>query len=379
MWLHTTKKDIVMGPYSSGHDRTESLILSSSPVGQLMRPRMFPGFVVWSPQAFASVELRRTAPCLDQFSFWLNWLLDLKFQKRWCCILKYFEGLVDPKEIRASEESWSGTILTTRGIAWGAQLKEEWGVEWSAESSEANSEATFVQVTKLHQLQILFTCYPQASTSSEVSPDYPDPHCQLALTCSAWRYLYEQKQDLEVRICALRESFIPSILSNGQNWSMGNGRANIPASRMLLAAGNPVETQSKEDLDGVSSGKQNEEFSTALLPYILLFPPTLQQYFNVPHHLDIKTQFISISLLCRPAGSTYGVVVWSLHAWSPMTRSMSWPLKWCKAQAETWFKDMGWVACSRTSLHNCPMLGRQVFAGPWPGCRPQIGTGVVLH
>lgn len=30
-----------------------------------------------------------------------------------------------------------------------------------------------------------------------VSPDYPDPHCQLALTCSAWRYLYEQKQDLE--------------------------------------------------------------------------------------------------------------------------------------------------------------------------------------
>ena len=33
---------------------------------------------------------------------------------------------------------------------------------------------------------------------------------------------------------------------------------------MLLAAGNPFETQSKEDLDGVSSGKQHEQFSTIL-------------------------------------------------------------------------------------------------------------------
>lgn len=30
-----------------------------------------------------------------------------------------------------------------------------------------------------------------------VSPEFPDPHCQLALTCSAWRYLHQEKKQLE--------------------------------------------------------------------------------------------------------------------------------------------------------------------------------------
>ena len=48
------RKTLWWGPIAVAMIGQSRWFWSSSPVGQLMRPRMFPGFVVWSPQAFAS-------------------------------------------------------------------------------------------------------------------------------------------------------------------------------------------------------------------------------------------------------------------------------------------------------------------------------------
>ena len=110
---------------------------------------IFPGFVVWSQSAFVSVEPWKMAASLVD-------MVQPEPRKR--------HG-----ETARRQESWYGTIQTTR------------------DAPSGNPEP------RLHGT-------PKPAPG-EVSPDFPDAHCQLALTCSAWRHLHEQnKRELEVRM-----------------------------------------------------------------------------------------------------------------------------------------------------------------------------------
>ena len=85
------------------------------------------------------------------------------------------KNLGETLDSRRRQESWCGMIQTTRDAPFGNpanRLSEKHLPEGPGSTAPAR----------------------------EVSPDFPDAHCQLALTCSAWRHLYEQKEELEVRM-----------------------------------------------------------------------------------------------------------------------------------------------------------------------------------
>lgn len=117
------------------------------------------GFAVWSQNAFASVERwRMAASSVDPWNQWSQ-------EKPW----RDFDS-------RRRQESWCGMIQTTRDAPFGNPANRLSGTVTCPKHLEALRPAR------------------------EVSPDFPDAHCQLALTCSAWRHLYEQKEELEVRM-----------------------------------------------------------------------------------------------------------------------------------------------------------------------------------
>ena len=108
---------------------------------------IFPGFVVWSQSAFASVEPWKMAASLVD--------------------------MVQPEQTRRDR-----------------RVVRKVGME---RSRQRGTHRQGTRNPRLHGT-------PKPAPG-EVSPDFPDAHCQLALTCSAWRHLHEQnKRELEVRV-----------------------------------------------------------------------------------------------------------------------------------------------------------------------------------
>ena len=96
-----------------------------------------------------------------------------------------------PQSIRGTNGAKKnlGETLTAAGV-------RKVGVEWSRQRGTHRSGTQRIDCRKSTCPKHLEALRP----AREVSPDFPDAHCQLALTCSAWRHLYEQKEELEVRM-----------------------------------------------------------------------------------------------------------------------------------------------------------------------------------